>query len=752
MRLELAKPGGSRQAVVVPSPPVRIRPPLHTCAASAILFAGTVLLYNQSLGYDFVNYDDPSYITNNLHVRAGLTWDSFVWACTNKTDYWHPLTWLAHMLDWQLFGDNAAGHRLVSVLWHAANAVLTFQLLRRLTGVWWSALFSAALFAWHPLRVESVVWVTERKDVMSGFFFLLTLWVYVGYVDGLRAGRKAGGTYALTLALFTCGLMCKPMLVTVPVVLLIVDFWPFQRAALAFSAWRKWRDLVTEKIPFFILSTVVSVMTVVMQRNINAFVLHLSLNARVGNMFVAIVRYLGQFFWPSDLVVCYPHPGWWPWPVIVAALAFVISLSALSWRQHTARPWMLAGWLWFLVMLLPAIGLIQVGFQAMADRYTYLPILGWQLVLLWTLRSFPLPKMLLCTVAAVTLTACAAGTWRQQAYWRDSLTLFQHAVEVNEENGFAHSFLSFTLFNLNQLEEATRHGERALLLQPDNQTARYTLGCVQERQGLFTEAASNFQHILQLSPGQTQARYMQGIMLLRLGHRAEAMTELKIAAEQKPEFRQANLDLALTEAAHGQPDKACLHFEVAVELDPQNAAAHHGYATALTQLGRLDEAQEQLEITLRLQPNHPAAHAQLGLILLVSHRPDTAVDHFRATLAIQPDDPTVLAGLGQAEEQLGRTDEATMYFSRARELAPRDAGIHRAWAEILMRRGQYEEATRIFTQLLSIRPDDAEGHASLGYALILGGHRTEAIPHWEEALRLKPDFPGLRERLQRIRP
>lgn len=748
-----SREAAGRQLSVVPPTPVTARPPLHTWAAATVLFAGTVLLFSRSLGYDFVNYDDPGYVTNNAHVQAGLTWDSIVWAFTGKSDYWHPLTWLSHMLDWQLFGENAAGHRLVSVLWHATNAVLVGHVMHRLTRAWWTSLFSAALFAWHPLRVESVVWITERKDVMSGFFFLVTLWAYAGYAERMKAGSRAGGHYALTLGLFAGGLMCKPMLVTVPVVLLILDVWPLGRFTSTQAAgwWRRHRCVVMEKLPFFILSGVTSVVTVVMQHHSGAFTLEVSIGARLGNAVVSVARYLGNFFWPVDLSVCYAHPGEWPALVVAGAFALGTGISALAWRQRAARPWLGAGWLWFLVMLLPTIGLIQVGFQAMADRYTYLPILGWQLALLWTLRERPMPRALRAGLATAALAACLLGTWRQQGFWRDSITLFQHAVDLDEENNFAHGFLSFTHFNLGHLDEAARHAEQALQLESHNQTALFTLASVRERQGRFAPAAESLQRILQLNPSHAQARYLRSVMLLRLGQRSEALAELRIAVQLSPEFQQSNLELAFAELRHGQPRHALPHFELALELDHQDVTARHGYATALTLLGRSGEAQEQFEATLRLQPNHPNAHIRLGLILLSRHQSGEAADHFRAALLIQPDDPMALAALGQAEEQLGHPDLATGYFAQAIRLAPRDVEIHRAWAEILMRRGEYDEAAQAFTQLLSIWPDDAEGHASLGYALIMGGHRTEAIPHWEKALRLKPDFPGLRERLQRIR-
>jgi len=737
----------------VPSPAIPKRPTLHVYLASAVLFAGTGMLFTRSLGFDFINYDDPSYVTENLHVQAGLTWDSIVWAFTGRSDYWHPLTWLSHMLDWQVFGANAAGHRLVSVLWHAANAVLAFGLMRRLTGTFWTAFLSAALFAWHPLRVESVVWITERKDVMSGFFFLCTLLGYAAYAERKRTGAKSAGAYATALACFVAGLMSKPMLVTVPVVLLVLDFWPFRRFAAIGGpdGWPNSRRLLVEKLPFFLLAGLVAAATVQMQQRIGAFVLDVSLGERLGNAVVSVARYLGKIIWPADLVICYPHPGTWPWAVIAGALALVAALSFVAWLQRVARPWIITGWLWFLVMLLPTIGIIQVGFQAMADRYTYLPALGCQLGLLLSLRQFPLGRGIRGAAVVATLGAAAAATWHQQGYWRDPLALFGHAVEVDENNSFARSFLCFTLYKLGQLEEATREGDLALRLDPRNQTARYALGCVKEQQGHIAEAAEDFRQVLQLNPGFNQARYMYSIMLLRLGRRSQALAELKTAAAQNPDFRLANLDLGLAESAHGRPEQALPHFEVAVDLDPQDAIARQAYAAVLLRLGREADAQIQLELALQIQPEHHATQVQLGLLLVKRQRAPDAASLLRAALASGPDDPVALAGLGKAEEQMGRTAEASRYFARARELAPRDPDIERSWAEMLMRRGRYEEAAQSFGRVLALRPNDAEGHAALGYALVLCKRPAEGAAHWEEALRLQPDFPGLRERLRRIR-
>ena len=367
------------------------RPGFRTAAVCVLLFVGTVLLFSRALQSGFVNYDDPAYLTDNPHVQEGLSWAGVVWAFTAPADYWHPLTWITHMLDWQVYGASPTGHHLTSVLWHALNAVLAFLVFRRLSGGFWLSAFAAAVFAWHPLRVESVVWVTERKDVLSGCSFLLTLLAYARYVDARAAGRPAWPSYLLTLGCFAVGLMSKPMLVTLPLVLLILDWWPLQRTGRGTGDPSRPRSpasallpLLLEKVPFFVLSGAASVATVLMQQQNGAFVLDLPWGARAGNAVVALARYLGTFFWPVDLIVCYPHPGYWPATAVIAATVLALGLSLVAWQQRRTRPWIAAGWLWYLVVLLPVIGLVQVGFQSMADRYTYLPLLGIELALWWT--------------------------------------------------------------------------------------------------------------------------------------------------------------------------------------------------------------------------------------------------------------------------------------------------------------------------------------------------------------------------------
>jgi Flp pilus assembly protein TadD len=613
----LAKRRGARQAVGVSRPATpALRPPRPWLAILALV-AGTCVLFSRSLGYGFINYDDPGYLTGNPHVQAGLTWEGVSWAFAGRSDYWHPLTWLSHMLDWSLFGANAAGHRAVSIAWHAANAGLVFVVLRRLTGAAWTALLAAAVFAWHPLRVESVVWITERKDVMSGAFFLLMLWAYTDYAERLQAARPARRAYWAAVGFFAGGLMCKPSLVTAPLVLLALDFWPLRRLVRAPAAgwWRAHRCVLLEKLPFFILSGAVSVATLLMQHRIGALVLQLPLADRAGNALVSVARYLGKFLWPADLAIFYAHPGRWPVAVVAAAAALFLALTWLAWVQRGRRPWLVVGWIWFLALLLPSLGLIQAGLQSMADRYTYLSLLGVELALLLTLREIRLPAAAWWTGAGLCVAACTVGTWRQQAYWRDSLALWEHAAAIDPDNHFAQAFLGYTHFEAGHWSEAERHARRALELAADDHWAWFTLAGVQERTGRLTEAAESYRRVLALLPTSVRAHVGRALVLLRLNRPAEA--------------------------------------------------EHH--------------------------------------------------------------------------------------WLEALRLEPTDTGLWQTRAEVLAQQRRFAEAAAAYERCVTLEPRNAVTQAGLGYMLLLTGRREEAIRRWEEALRLQPDFPGLRERLERLR-
>ena len=621
----------------------------RTAAVGALLFVGTMLLFSRAMRYGFVNYDDPAYVTENPHVQGGLRWAGVVWAFTAPADYWHPLTWLTHMLDWQLYGAMAFGHHLTSVLWHALNAVLAFLLLRRLGAGLWLGAFAAALFAWHPLRVESVAWVTERKDVMSGCFFLLTLLAYAWYVGGRAAGRPWWRAYLLTLACFAAGLMSKPLLVTLPLVLLVLDFWPFGR----FSAPARLRLLLLEKLPFFALAGAATIATVLMQRQTGAFVLDLSLGARAGNAIVSVARYLGKFLWPFDLIVCYPHPGSWPALAVLAAAALVLGLSWLAWRERRRRPWIAAGWLWFLIMLLPVIGLVQVGFQAMADRYTYLPLLGIEVAALWSLRpAFRTrgARTAAAAMAAMVLMACGARTWNQEGVWRDSVALFTHAAAVTAHNDVAEGFLASALFAAGRLDESETHAERARMLNPRNANALIALAGIRERQGRLADAAALLRTALALRADQPLVQCQLGFLELRLGRAEEARRLMTPALRSTPALRERTLQLARDAQQAGDLPSALSLNEFVLEVTPGDPAALCGAAELHARRREFATAARLYRHALDAIPNDAGVHAALGYMLILDGDRAAGLAEWRRALELDPNYPGLRERLMKASQ------------------------------------------------------------------------------------------------------
>jgi protein O-mannosyl-transferase len=455
----------------------------RTWVVCLALVLGTLAVYWPARHYGFVDYDDNDYVFNNPTVRAGLSWWGLVWAFVDQhANNWHPVTWLSHMLDCQLFGLNAGAHHMVNVLFHCANAVLLLLLLNSATGAFWRSAFVAALFAWHPLRVESVVWISERKDVLSGFFFMLTLWMYVLHVkrevvpfpakpDETPRPKSSSAArrfifFKLALGFFVLGLLSKPMLVTVPLILLLMDFWPLSRfAGLSQhpSRMKVVKSLLMEKIPFFLFSMIVGVITFFAQRAGGATNAgpHLGFFSRIGEAVIEYLGYLGKIFWPHNLTVLYLRPDSINMGLFFVALLVLIAISILAAANLRRRPCLAVGWIWFLGMLLPVSGLISFGFQSIADRYTYLPSIGFFLMCTWGITElftalFPplVRRVLLAFGAAVILPACAGLSRHQLAYWKNTETLMEHAIKINPNNYIAHDDLGVYFSRMGRTKDA----------------------------------------------------------------------------------------------------------------------------------------------------------------------------------------------------------------------------------------------------------------------------------------------------------
>jgi protein O-mannosyl-transferase len=636
--------------------PAAARNALWAAVVSLLLISATAIVFGRTVHHDFINYDDPDYVCHNEHVNKGLTCDGVSWAMTAAyAGNWHPLTWLSHILDCEFYGLRAGGHHLTSALLHAVTAVLLFLVLWKMTADLWPSAFVAAVFAVHPLHVESVAWVAERKDVLSGLFFVLTLAAYLSYVRH----RFSLVRYLAVVALFGLGLMTKPMLVTLPFVLLLLDYWPLRRMA-ADAGERPTEDgsegdalaracapvslkrvgrLVVEKIPLILLTVVSCVVTPWAQGTAVAELADLPLSSRLGNTPVSYVSYLGMSFWPINMAPYYPHPevglpAWEP----LAALAVLLVITAVVLVRCRKNPCLPVGWFWYLGMLVPVIGLVQVGTQAMADRYMYLPQIGLSIAVTWgalaVVRSWR-HRTAVCWVAAsaaiAVLVVCGA---RQASYWRDSETLWRHALACTQRNKLAHFCLGISLAEQGRLQEAAEQYEQAVAIAPDYLDAQTNLGAVLTGLGRTSDAVKHFEKAVAIAPDSMEIRCNLGSALVVAGRRDEAIEYYREALKISPDSVAIRLNLGSALLGGRQLNAAMSEFQRVLKLQPDSAKAHSGCAEVLAKQGKLNDAIEHLEKAVELAPDDAEAHANLGLLLANRDRLEEAIDHYRKALRL----------------------------------------------------------------------------------------------------------------------
>jgi len=737
-------------------------PRRHIWLVCIALSVATLAIYAQVLQFQFVDWDDRAYVFENPHIAQGLTPQSMAWAFTsNYAANWHPLTWISHMLDVQLFGlergpdagflQGPGGHHMVSVLLHVGNSLLLLLLLYRMTGAFWPSALTAALFAFHPLRVESVAWVSERKDVLSGFFFMLTLLSYHWY-----AKRPALKRYLLVFICLALGLMSKPMLITVPFLLLLLDLWPLRRmqfeqpSTLRYAAPGKetkvtmvdasaysadpaekpkhqpsffvlfvtfcsklfaterteltgsesnpgpgLRFLILEKLPLFALAIASCFVTLSVQTAGGAVssLERLPWAWRLVNAPVATVMYLFKTLWPTNLAYAYPHAAHIPtqqlgdWILLAGAATLLLVLISVILFRTRSQPYLLVGWLWLLGMLLPVIGLIQVGQQAWADRYAYLPLVGIYVIISWSLARCvhrrPAARRAVIAGAIVSLFVFLPLTWRQVAVWRDTEHLFRHAQAVSRNNFLAHNNWGGFLLENDQFEDALTPLQEALRINPK-----------------FAVAHNNM-----------------GMALKGLGHPAQALE----------------------------------HYDMAVQRDPNYIEAHLNWGNALETLGRFDEAIAHYQKALQIRPLHAEAQLSWGNALAKSGEVEQAIAHYRQALQIKPDYAEAHNNMGHALATRGQIEEAIAHYQQALRIDPDYATAHLNWGNALVKSGQIEEAIARYQQALQIDPELAEAHNNMGMILERSTQLADALKHFEHALRVKPDYTAAREGLRRVR-
>lgn len=542
--------------------------PVSDRAIYLFLFAATLLVYSQVHNFAFLTFDDTQGLTGNPHVQYGFSWDGVVWAfTTGYASNWFPLTWLSHMLDFQLFGADAGWHHLTNVLIHAVSSVLLFALLKRMTDRMWESAFVAFVFALHPLHVESVAWVSERKDVLFAFFWFLTTWLYLDFVE-----KRTLGKYLLVMSAFSLGLMSKQMIVTLPFTLLLLDFWPLKRSGI--------RTLIVEKVPLVVLSIAASAIAFLAQRKGGAVqsLESIPLTARAANALMAYVIYIANFIWPAKLAFFYPYPAHWPVAEVAFAGLALAAMSVVVLLAFRTRPHLTVGWFWYLGTLAPVIGLIQVGHQARADRYTYVPLIGISIMLAFECSRWPALKKYIPGVALAACLGWTLTTWVQIQYWKNSEALYRRAIAVTDANYLAHMNLGVDLVAQGNYRDGMRELYTSLEENPDLAHGRNSLGVALYMAGRKDEAIEQFTQSIRLLPTDPEAHSNLGNALIDEGKLDDAIREFNTALRLNPGLSNAYYGLGCVLEKQNRLKDAAAYFSEALRIDPSFTKARERLA------------------------------------------------------------------------------------------------------------------------------------------------------------------------------
>jgi tetratricopeptide (TPR) repeat protein len=679
-----------------------------------VLVAAIFLVYAPVSDHQFLHFDDADYVTENGAVRAGLTWAGLRWALTTPyAGNWHPLTWLSHMLDVELFGLDAGPHHLMSVFLHAVASAALLMLLVRLTAGVAPSFLVAALFALHPLRVESVAWVAERKDVLSGLWTIVAITAYVSYLS-----RRGPWRFAWLLAAVALALMSKPMAVTLPFMLVLVDLWPLGRWKASDGA-RGLIALIVEKWPMWIMAIAAALMTVYSQRlagavqSLDAFPIAL----RMANIPVAYVHYLVDTFWPAGLAVLYPYPESIPLWQSAGSAALLVAMTWHAVRVWHKRPFVLVGWLWFLGTLLPVIGLLQAGSQPFADRFTYIPGIGILFALIWALRDLVRQRPALRTSAAAAAVVALAGlaivTARIVPHWRNSVTLWERAVDVTHQNYRASTNLGFALAEAGERTRALGAYQDALRLDPEYPNAHNYLGVLHAQMGDHSRAIASFEAAIALRPRFAEARNNLGLSLAAEKRIDEAIAAFEEAVRVAPEFPQARNNLAIAYMQRGRTTDAVREFDESARLQPGSADTRMNLATSLVAAGRIGEALPQFAEAARLGGDPSRVHHAWGAALLEQGDTAGAVEQLTRALQANPRNPPALHDLGRALAAAGKLRESIDALQLAAQIAPGNPDYLHDLGAALARAGLVREAIAAMEAALAIDPNHPDALAAL---------------------------------------
>ncbi len=734
------------------------RTTIRDIAIAVLIAAATAGVYAQVRGFDFLYFDDDIYVFENIHVLKGLTASGVKWAFTSgEYANWHPLTWLSHMTDVQLFGLNASGHHLMSVALHILNSMVLFLLLRYITGAVWKSALVAALFALHPTHVESVAWIAERKDVLSGFFFLLTIAAYAWYCRKPDTVR-----YVAVAVFFALGLMSKPMLVTLPFVLLLLDIWPLNRLKIvsptrgrhASQSRSRNTVLVIEKLPFFMLVAISSVVTFILQQKGGAVKRddYFTFSARIANSIVSYGRYVEKTFLPRNLAALYPHPGDnLPLWQVLTVLVFIIAVTAGAVYSLRKRPWFAVGWFWFLGMLVPVIGIVQVGVQAFADRYLYLPGIGLYIVIIWgadTVRErLKIHRAVTSVAAVVVVAACAGLTWKQTGYWKNSLTQFTHTISVTKDNFLFYNNLGTYLAAIGKDAEARFYLEEALRVRPLYGIAHGNLSVVLRRLGDADGAIVHASEAVRIDPDNADAHTNLATALAWVGDTERALMEYRRAFSLKPENDKTYTELATFLTRNGEHAEARAAFEKALSINPNSTNARNNYGNLMIMAGDIDGAIEQFGMVIDRLPEHAEAWSNLGIALARKGRGEESLVHFRESVALRPDSPDYRNNLANALNNAGLLEEAIAQYEEVLNIEDGNLIARINLAKLYAKTGQLEEARGNAEAALNTAPRSAEAHMTMAVVMMRMGRADDAEEYFAAAVGFNSAMAGRRDEL-----
>ena len=732
-----------------------------------LVFA-TFTVYLQVKSHEFINYDTKALISQNFNIQTGLSKESVIWSFSINKSHgsWEPITWLSHILGYQFFGSSPKNHHLINLFFHITNALLLFIVLLKMTGSLWKSAFVACVFALHPINVESVAWLMERNMLLCTLFWLLTMLFYIQYTDKPNITR-----YSLVILFFTLGLMSKSMIVTLPFILLMMDYWPLKRFQFQQNLYNERFDinlvidrskiflLVLEKTPLFILSLGLSLTVFNLADGYEGTdnMAIVSFLGRLNNGVVSYLEYLGNTIWPKGLAVLYPHPlnTLATWKGILCGVALV-GITFFSIRLIKKFPYFAFGWFWYLGVLFPASGIfVQVGGElAMADRYAYLPLIGVYIIIAWgfsdLIANLPQKKKILSIAFGIIISLLMATTWVQLSYWKNSIDLFERAIRVannkypnfkNPNHALLYNHLGMAFVAMGKFEESISPYEMAIKISPNLAMAHTNLGISHFSMGNIEEAISHYNTAIKLNSNHAHGHYNLGIVLSTLEKFGEAILHYKKAIKIQPDYYAAHNNLGLVLEKNGEIHEAISNYQKAITIKPDYVAAHSNLGNNLFSLGKYEEAIAHFKIVIRLRPDFVPAHNNLGNALFSLGKTEEAITHFKTAIKIKPDFALSNNNLGNALLALGKTEEAITHFKIAIRLNPDFAMAYFNLGNALFSLEKTEEAIAYYVKAVRLKSNYAEAHLNLGVALFSIKKVKEAISHYKTAIEFQPDYP-----------